>query len=147
MSQAMSPESDVSGAVASLFQEIAVSLDRLLNSGEGTVVDLQALPFLTEEERQHLQRLLGQGEVNATVAAMGPTEVMETAYPGVWWVTYYGADGDVVAERIEVARMPGILPSQDPDIRAGLGRLREHQPEPAPREGGDGEPAIRWKED
>ena len=106
-----------------------------------------ALPFLTEDDREQLHGLLGEGEVSATVEALGPTEVVETAYPGVWWVTYYGADGEVVAERIEVARMPDILAAQDPDMRAGLGRLLGHLPEPAPEDkAGDG-PAIRWQDD
>ena len=143
----MEPDTALSAGAASLVQEIAVSLDRLLNSGEGTVIDLLALPFLTEDDREQLHGLLGEGEVSATVEAMGPTEVVETAYAGVWWVTYYGADGEVVAERIEVARMPDILAAQDPDMRAGLGRLLAHLPEPAPEDkAGDG-PAIRWQDD
>lgn len=139
----MEPENELSPAVASLIQEIAVAVDRLLNRGEGTVIDLRALSFLTDEDREELHALLGEGEVAATVEAVGPTEVVETAYPGVWWVTYWNSDGEVLAERIEIARTPDILATQETDMRDGLGRLLALLPAPEDREG----PAIRWQTD
>lgn len=139
--------------VISLLQEIAVRLDRLVNGGEPEAVDLRALPVMSEEDLQHLRDLLGTGEVTATVQAMGATELEETAFPGVWWGTYFGADGDMVAERIEIAWVPDILVAQAADVRVGLQQLVERLPEATEinrEEGGesDGEaPSVRWSDD
>lgn len=145
--------SGLPGPVVSLLQEVAVRLDRLARGGEAEAIDLRALPIMTEDDLQQMRDTLGAGEVTATVHAMGATELEETAFPGVWWVTYFGADGDMVAERIEVAWVPDILVAQAPDVRTGLGQLVERLPE-APAGTGDGEddagpdaPHIRWNED
>jgi len=150
-------EGDWSGLpapVVSLLQEVAVRLDRLVREGQSEAIDLRALPVMSEEDLHQLRDLLGAGEVTATVQAMGATEVEETAYPGVWWVTYFGADGDVGAERIEIAWVPDILVSQAPDVRSGLQRLVESLPEApeagpgdAPDNGSVQPPPIRWSTD
>jgi hydrogenase-1 operon protein HyaF len=119
------------GPAQTLLREVGVHLEHLVNGGEPAAIDLQALPVLTAEEHARLRQLLGTGEVVATVEAMGPTEVAETAYPGVWWVTDYGADGDVLSEQIEIAWVPDRLPAQAPDAAAGLDRLRGLLQDPA----------------
>jgi len=149
-------EADWSGLpapVVSLLQEIAVRLDRLVREDESEAIDLRALPIMTDEDLQQLRDLLGAGEVTATVHAMGATELEETAFPGVWWVTYFGADGDVVAERIEVAWIPDIAVAQAADVGAGLRQLMERLPE-APAAGPDDgaeeggrPPPIQWNDD
>ncbi|MEF8792440.1 hydrogenase expression/formation C-terminal domain-containing protein [Thiohalorhabdus sp.] len=145
--------SQLPAPVISLLQEIAVRLDRLVSGGEPEAIDLRALPIMTEEDLQQLRDLLGTGEVTATVQAMGATELEETAFPGVWWATYFGADGDMVAERIEMAWVPDILVAQAADVRTGLQQLVERLPEAAEadREGGAegaGEvPPVRWSDD
>jgi len=58
------------------------------------------------------------------IEAIGPSEIAETRYPGVWWVTHYNVEGDIVADMIEIARVPEIIRSQPDDIRAGLELLR-----------------------
>jgi hydrogenase-1 operon protein HyaF len=70
--------------------------------------------------------LLGEGEARATVDVAGETIVRETAYAGVWWVTYYGADKEVVADRIEITLVPAILKSHPADISAAAERLRHY---------------------
>jgi hydrogenase-1 operon protein HyaF len=105
---------------------------------------------MTEDDLQQLRDVLGVGEVTATVHAMGATELEETAYPGVWWASYFGADGDLVAERIELAWVPEILVTQAADARAGLQQLVGALPEmPQGEEAGAGEepPQIRWRDD
>ena len=145
--------SHLPGPVVSLLQEIAVRLDRLVREGEPEAIDLRALPIMTEEDLQQLRDVLGTGEVTANVHAMGATELEETAFPGVWWVTYLGADGDVVAERIEVAWVPDILVAQGADVGAGLTDLLARLPEAAQsgsgemEEGGSEPPPIRWRAD
>lgn len=141
---------DLPGPVVSLLQEVAVRLDRLVKEGESEAIDLRALPIMTEEDLQQLRDSLGVGEVTATVHAMGSTELEETAFPGVWWVTYFGADGGMLAERIELAWVPDILVAQGPDVRTGLAQLVERLPE-APADNGEGDgpqaPRISWNED
>ena len=143
---------DLPAPVVSLLQEVAVRLDRLVKEGESEAIDLRALPIMTEEDLQQLRDLLGTGEVTATVQAMGATELEETAFPGVWWGTYFGADGDMVAERIEIAWVPDILVAQGPDVRNGLARLVERLPEAPPEsdraaDSDQAPPGIHWNDD
>ena len=124
---------DLAGVVHTLLREVAVHLQHLLDGGEPAAMDLQGLPMLTADGRAQLREALGTGEVVATVAVMGNTEVAETAYPGVWWLTDYGADGELLSEQIELTWVPERLRSQAADAAAGLDRLR------ARLEGGDGQ--------
>jgi hydrogenase-1 operon protein HyaF len=142
----MDPNANPSPAVSTLLQEVTVALDRLLREGEGAIIDLTGQAFLGEKEREELHARLGEGEVSATVEALGPTEVVETAYPGVWWVTYWNDRGEVVAERLEIARLPGILAAQETDIRSGIQQLLAELPEAAPKDAEAG-PRFRWVED
>ena len=128
----------------SLLGEVAVRLDALLTEGRSDAIDLRALPVMTEADLERLRGYLGTGEVTAQVSALGMTELVETAFPGVWWATYYGADDDVVAERIEIARVPEILAAQDADIRSAQKDLLNTVPEPEPdAEAGPEGPPIR----
>jgi hydrogenase-1 operon protein HyaF len=149
---AAAPEPDWSrlpAAVVAVLQEVAVRLDRLVREGASETIDLRAVSVMGEDDLQQLRDALGAGEVTATVQALGATELEETAFPGVWWVTYFGADGDVVAERIEIAWVPDILVAQAPEVQAGLQQLVERLPEAsgAPPEGGAEPPSIRWRDD
>ena len=56
---------------------------------------------------------------------MGKTEVRETRYPGLWWVTHYNESGGVVANLLEVCEVPAILKAPAEDAAEGLIRLRE----------------------
>lgn len=110
------------GNVSALLSEIAAHLERLIATGEASQIDLKSLPFAPGEYEQ-LRLLLGQGEVTAQMEAIGASDVIETQYPGVWWLTHYNVEGDIVADIIEIASVPAILHSQPEDIRAGLARL------------------------
>jgi len=72
---------------------------------------------------EQLRITLGQGEVSARLDAIGASEIVETHFPGIWWVTHYNVEGDIVADLIEIAAIPNILLSQPEDVRAGLARL------------------------
>jgi len=89
-----------------------------------TVIDLRSLPLAPGEE-EHIETLLGVGEVRAELDALGPTIAQETRIPGVWVVTHRNASDEIVAKFIEVTRMPAILLSQDEDIRRGVDQLNE----------------------
>ena len=88
---------------------------------------------MSDEDRACLEDRLGYGEVNATLDVAGQTEIIETAYPGVWWVRHLDGRGRVAAEQIVVTRVPDILISPPEDIRAAAARLiAEMRPAAAP---------------
>ena len=102
-----------------LLHEIRHALHRLLESGEQTVIDLRALP-LTGAEQEQILAVLGTGEVEAHLEALGKSVVRETRCAGVWVVEHYDVDDEIMGRQIEVTRMPFILYSQEEDMRAGL---------------------------
>ena len=110
------------GNIAALLAEIAAQLERLISNNHTSMIDLKSLP-LSPQEYEQLRFTLGQGEVNARLEAIGPSEIIETQYPGIWWVTHYNVEGDIIADMIEIARVPDILQSQPEDMQAGLERL------------------------
>jgi hydrogenase-1 operon protein HyaF len=111
------------GNVQAILHEIEALLARLVTSGAGGSIDLQALP-LAPADYAMLEDRLGTGEVQAVIEALGPTQLRETAVPGVWWVTHRNHDGQVTAELIEVCYLPEILRTDPRDAEAGLERLR-----------------------
>jgi len=111
------------GNIRALLTEIAARLEKLVSDGETGMIDLNSLP-LAPGEYEQLRQTLGQGEVSARIEAIGPSEIIETRYPGVWWVTHYNVEGDIVADMIEIAHIPEILKSQPVDISEGLELLR-----------------------
>jgi len=110
------------GNTIAILTEIAALLEKLARSGETGLIDLKSLPFSPGEYEQ-LRLVLGRGEVSARLDAIGTSEINETHFPGVWWVTHYNVEGDIVADLIEIAAVPNILQSQPEDVRAGLERL------------------------
>jgi len=111
------------GNIRALLAEIAARLEKLVNKGTSGSIDLNSLPFAPGEYEQ-LRQTLGQGEVSARIEAIGPSEITETRYPGVWWVTHYNVEGDIVADMIEITWLPEIIKSQPEDLLAGLELLR-----------------------
>lgn len=111
------------GNIAALLAEIATRLEQLLSNDTTSLIDLKSLPMSAHEYEQ-LRFTLGQGEVTARLDAIGPSEIIETHYPGVWWITHYNIEGDIIADMIEITRAPEILHSQPEDMQAGLARLQ-----------------------
>jgi hydrogenase-1 operon protein HyaF len=111
------------GNIRALLAEIAALLEKLDDNGETGMIDLNSLP-LAPGEYEQLRQTLGQGEVSARIEAIGASEIIETHYPGVWWVTHYNVEGDIVANMIEIAWLPEIIKSQPEDVHAGLERLK-----------------------
>ena len=111
------------GNIRALLTEIAARLEKLAGNGETGMIDLNSLP-LAPGEYEQLRQTLGQGEVSARIEAIGASEIIETRYPGVWWVTHYNVEGDIVADMLEIAHIPEILKSQPDDVHAGLERLK-----------------------
>ena len=113
--------------VQPLLHEIRHALVKLLDDGGHTVIDLRSLPLAPGEEQQLLDEL-GQGEVYARLHALGPTEIIETRYPGVWVVVHFNSSDEVIGKFIEVCDIPDLLRSQQEDIQAGLEQLQAQLP-------------------
>jgi hydrogenase-1 operon protein HyaF len=110
--------------VLPLLHEVRHSLERLLASGEETTIDLGSIP-LAPGELEKIDDALGTGEVKAMLESLGPSQIYETRFSGVWRITHFNAANEVVGRFIEVTRMPAILFAQDVDVRASLVQLTE----------------------
>jgi len=114
---------DLTHNVQPLLHEIRHALVKLLDDGGNTVIDLRSLPLAPGEEQKLLDKL-GQGEVYARLHALGPSEIVETRYPGGGVVVHFNYDNEVIGKFIEVCDMPRLLCSQQEDIRQGLEQLQ-----------------------
>ena len=108
--------------VLPLLHEIKHALKNLIDTGECSVIDLRSIPLAPGEEDKILS-ILGQGEVQAQLDALGPSEIIETQYAGVWIVTHYNESNDIISRFIEITTMPDILCSQAEDVAATCDRL------------------------
>lgn len=111
------------GGVAAILTEMIGLLDGLANGARPAAIDLRSLP-MSAEDRTELQQILGEGEVQATVNAGGLSSIRETRISGVWWVEHRDDRGELIAELIEVTRVPEILASALDEIAAGARELR-----------------------
>lgn len=113
------------GNALPLLHEVRHALERLLAACEETVIDLRSIPMGPGDEAR-LEAELGSGEVSARLeTAIGPSVAMETRFPGVWLITHYNSEDQILSRFIEVTEVPAILRSQPEDIREGLGSLSE----------------------
>ena len=108
--------------VKPLLHEIKHALDKLIETGKSTIIDLRSIPLAPGEEEKIINTL-GQGEVQAQLNALGLSEITETQYTGVWIVTHYNDEQNVISRFIEVTTMPEILCSQTEDIMEAYSRL------------------------
>jgi hydrogenase-1 operon protein HyaF len=122
--EVQTPASPFHGNVRPILNEVLHALDKLLGTNESTTIDLASLPF-GPGELEHLEALLGTGELSAKLDALGTSSIRETAYPGVWWLEHRNAFDEIVGRYLEITRTPEILSSQDADIIAGRAHLEE----------------------
>ena len=113
---------DLTFNVKPLLHEVKHALDNLIETGHTTIIDLRSIPLAPGEEDKILSTL-GQGEVKAELNALGLSEITETQYAGVWIVTHYNDEQEIISRFIEVTTMPEILCSQTEDIMAAYSRL------------------------
>ncbi len=112
------------GNALPILHEIQHALQRLLDSGETTVIDLRAIPFGPGDE-ERLLAILGVGEIEATLNALGETNVSETGYPGVWLLDHRNQDNERIALQVEITLIPEILCSRREDVCDSLERLAD----------------------
>ena len=115
---------DLTWNVAPLLHEVKHALARLIKNNEMAVIDLRSIPLAPGEEEKILNAL-GQGEVQSQLNALGLSEIIETQYAGVWLITHYNDENDIIGRFIEVTTMPDILRSQKEDVIEALSRLSE----------------------
>lgn len=113
---------DLTFNVKPLLHEVKHALDNLIETGHTSIIDLRSIPLAPGEEDKILSAL-GQGEVKAQLDALGLSEVNETQYAGVWIVTHFNDENEIISRFIEVTTMPEILCSQTEDIMAAYSRL------------------------
>jgi hydrogenase-1 operon protein HyaF len=111
------------GGVMAILAELAGLLERLASGEPPATIDLRSLP-MSPQDRVALQSVLGDGEVQASLDALGRSIIRETRVPGLWWVEHRDPDGELIAESIEVTRIPHILLSALDEIGAGAAALR-----------------------
>ncbi len=87
-----------------------------------SIIDLRSIPLAPGEEETIIDTL-GQGEVHARLDALGPSEIYETRYAGVWLITHYNEDEAIVSRFIEITEIPDILKSQPGDMSIALTEL------------------------
>lgn len=102
-----------------LLHELRHALSQLQASGTTTTIDLAAMPF-GPGDREALLAFLGQGEVEASVEALGKTQVRESRFPGLWLISYFAPDGAEIGLQLEITQMPRLLVTPEDDIRDGL---------------------------
>lgn len=107
-----------------ILDEVAQMLTRFLSTGEKSVIDLRirAQDFFADDMLV-LRDRLGKGEISARFEGFGHVEVEETSYPGVWWLSYFDAEGQLETQQLEVTWFPNLLKAQASDIRLGAARL------------------------
>jgi hydrogenase-1 operon protein HyaF len=108
--------------VKPLLHEIKHALDNLIETGQDSIIDLRSIPLAPGEEDLILNTL-GRGEVLAQLNALGLSEIIETQYAGVWIVTHYNDEKNIISRFIEVTTIPEILCSQTEDIMAAYSSL------------------------
>ena len=110
--------------VLAILSELQTKLKALIEQGTRDTIDLRSLPMFPGDY-DILKQTLGTGEVNVKLEAMGPSEIYETAIPGIWWNTHYNNQDENVAEYIEVTTLPELLKSNPLDIAQGNQQLQQ----------------------
>jgi hydrogenase-1 operon protein HyaF len=112
----------LTGNAPPLLRELLEMLQRLLDAGETSAIDLSALP-LTPADLDWLRAKLGEGEIVVALQASGESTLAETACPGVWWVTHRNEQGAVTTQFIEVAFVPELVKAHPQDVAIGREQL------------------------
>lgn len=102
-----------------ILHEIRHALGRLLAHEEATTIDLRSIPMAPGEEAR-IEEMLGEGEINVRMNALGPSTIKETGIAGVWLITHFNTGDEILGKYIEISRMPEILLSPLEDIENGL---------------------------
>lgn len=115
---------DLTWNVQPILHEVRHGLKRLLDSAETSIIDLRSIPLAPGEEDKVIEAL-GYGEIYVNLNALGVSEVYETQYQGVWLVTHFNAEKNIIARFIDITYIPDILKSQREDMKLSLEQLQQ----------------------
>jgi hydrogenase-1 operon protein HyaF len=110
--------------VKPILHEIRHGLRKLLETGESSIIDLRSIPLAPGEEETIIDTL-GCGEVHAKLNALGPSEIYETRFAGVWLITHFNEENSIISRFIEITAFPDILKSQSDDMTFSLDLLED----------------------
>ena len=110
--------------VKPILHEIRHALRNLLETGESSIIDLRSIPLAPGEEDSIIDTL-GCGEVHAKLNALGPSEIYETRFAGVWLITHFNEENSIISRFIEITVFPDILKSQSDDMTFALDQLED----------------------
>jgi hydrogenase-1 operon protein HyaF len=118
-----SADSILTGNATAVLHEVLGMLNALDERNETGVIDLGGMP-LSQADRAWLSEKLGRGEVEMTLALDGVSQIRETSFHGVWWLTHRNENNVVTGEFIEVNRVPDLVLAHADDIRRSAESLR-----------------------
>ena len=107
-----------------ILHEIVTMHKTLISSGQSNSLDLHHEP-LTLDDIAALKDLLGQGEVDANLNALGSTNIRETSISGVWWLTHFNQEGNIIGEFVEITTCPEMLKTFPVELEPALVRLQD----------------------
>lgn len=110
--------------VRALLNELAAKLSSLAECGDSGHIDLRRVP-LPAGALEALRGWLGNGEIEASVRALGLTKIRETGVAGVWWITQSRLSGETISEHLEISLAPALLAADVRDLPAALAAMRE----------------------
>lgn len=108
--------------VAAILNEIDALLIKLIEQDESSAIDLRSLP-LFPGDYEKLKAVLGEGEISVSLDTLGPSEIIETIIPGVWWCTHYNEADEKIAEFIEITRVPSLLQTDLDELQHSRDKL------------------------
>lgn len=112
-----------SGNLHSILSEIKFALEQLLQQKKTHCIDLRAMPWSPGEEDK-LEKYLGRGEISVELNALGKSIFYETHFSGIWIVTHYNQEDEVIGKLIEITYMPEMIFSQYEDVKDSLERMQ-----------------------
>lgn len=108
--------------VMPLLHEIKHALNNLIENNESSIIDLRSIPLANSEEDKILE-ILSCGEIQAHLNALGKSEIIESQYAGVWVITHFNQDEEIISRFIEITHIPEILCSQTLDMQDAYNHL------------------------
>ncbi|QEP44221.1 hydrogenase expression/formation protein [Ectothiorhodospiraceae bacterium BW-2] len=118
------PEFELGHNAEAILMELTERQQHYLSHGESGAIDLRTLP-LSIAEREKLRYILGHGEVTITLNSCGRSDIYETAIAGIWWLSHYNEEGELLAEQLEVTPLPAIVATDRSEIALAQQLLRQ----------------------
>lgn len=107
-----------------ILHEMTSLLAKLAATGQPSIIDLRHEP-LSLGDIVELKNILGQGEIQAHLTTLGASQIIETEVPGIWWISHYNEQGNVISEFIEITPCPDLLKTFDDELDSALAGLKD----------------------